>query len=236
MICDDPALVGQPLAPVTEDDCGIAAPVRVTQASGIALDPPARLDCTAARPLAVWLRRGPQASFARRGAHVEAVVVADSYSCRNRNRVATAKRSEHAYGRAIDIAAFRLRDGRTVTVREGWTAADWGTGPAPDPRRRLRPLRHRARAGGRRDARGPPAFRRRQPQARGLLPVGPETKGTARRRSLLRTSPLTSYRSAEPIAGANCAIRLRRAANCWPSPGCRKVFTKASRTVPVLTS
>lgn len=126
MICDDPALVGQPLAPVTEDDCGIAAPVRVTQASGIALDPPARLDCTAARPLAVWLRRGPQASFARRGAHVEAVVVADSYSCRNRNRVATAKRSEHAYGRAIDIAAFRLRDGRTVTVREGWTAADWG--------------------------------------------------------------------------------------------------------------
>lgn len=126
VICDDPALVGEPLAPVRDEDCGIAAPILVTQASGIKLDPPARLDCAAARPLAIWLRRGAQASFVRQGAYVEAVAVADSYSCRNRNRATTGKRSEHAYGRAIDIAAFRLRDGRTVTVREGWVAAAWG--------------------------------------------------------------------------------------------------------------
>lgn len=125
-VCGDPTLRGVALAPIDGDGpCGVGEPVRLSAADGIALDPPATVDCTAARALSVWLRRGPVATFARQGAAVRGIVVVDAYSCRNRNRAASGKLSEHAFGRAIDIAGFELRDGRTVTVRDGWGAEDW---------------------------------------------------------------------------------------------------------------
>src|SRR6476619_2245515 len=42
------------------------------------------------------------------------------YSCRTRNNVHGAKLSEHAFGNAVDVAAFKLLDGRVVTVKTGW--------------------------------------------------------------------------------------------------------------------
>jgi hypothetical protein len=36
------------------------------------------------------------------------------------NGNAYARMSEHAFGNALDIAAFTLADGRTVTVKNGW--------------------------------------------------------------------------------------------------------------------
>jgi hypothetical protein len=43
-----------------------------------------------------------------------------SYSCRGMNGDSTAHISEHAFGNALDIAAFTLADGRKVTVQSGW--------------------------------------------------------------------------------------------------------------------
>jgi hypothetical protein len=43
-----------------------------------------------------------------------------AYSCRGMNDVPGARISEHAFGNALDIAAFTLADGRTVTVKNGW--------------------------------------------------------------------------------------------------------------------
>jgi hypothetical protein len=43
-----------------------------------------------------------------------------AYSCRSMNGQRGAPISEHAFGNALDIAAFTLADGRKVTVREGW--------------------------------------------------------------------------------------------------------------------
>ena len=125
-VCQDPALVGTPLPAVAaEGGCGIAAPVRVTTAAGITLEPPAILACDTARALAEWLRGGARPAFAALGHRLEAVAVADAYSCRNRNRAAEGKRSEHAFGRAIDISGFRLGDGTTVSVGAGWTSPRW---------------------------------------------------------------------------------------------------------------
>lgn len=43
-----------------------------------------------------------------------------SYSCRNINGAATGKLSEHAYANAVDVSAFVLKDGRRVSVLNGW--------------------------------------------------------------------------------------------------------------------
>ena len=43
-----------------------------------------------------------------------------AYSCRGMNGQAGARISEHAFGNALDIAAFVLADGRKITVKGGW--------------------------------------------------------------------------------------------------------------------
>ncbi len=43
-----------------------------------------------------------------------------AYSCRGMNGDPNARISEHAFGNALDIAAFTLADGRKVTVKDGW--------------------------------------------------------------------------------------------------------------------
>jgi hypothetical protein len=43
-----------------------------------------------------------------------------AYSCRGMNGQRGAQISEHAFGNALDIAAFTLADGRRVTVKDGW--------------------------------------------------------------------------------------------------------------------
>ena len=43
-----------------------------------------------------------------------------SYSCRNINGAATGKLSEHAYANAVDVSAFVLKDGRRISVLDGW--------------------------------------------------------------------------------------------------------------------
>ncbi|MFO1143453.1 MAG: extensin family protein [Amaricoccus sp.] len=124
-VCGDPALVGVPLAPVVDDACGIPEPVSLASVHGVALEPPATLDCATAHALAVWLRVGPDASFTALGRELRALTVADAYSCRNRNRAADGKLSEHAFGRAIDVSGFRLGDGTLVSVRDGWGTGFW---------------------------------------------------------------------------------------------------------------
>jgi hypothetical protein len=43
-----------------------------------------------------------------------------AYSCRGMNGQPGARISEHAFGNALDIAAFILGDGRKITVKDGW--------------------------------------------------------------------------------------------------------------------
>jgi hypothetical protein len=46
-----------------------------------------------------------------------------AYSCRGMNDDPNAKASEHAFGNALDIAAFMLADGHTIAVKTGWRGA-----------------------------------------------------------------------------------------------------------------
>jgi hypothetical protein len=107
------------LAPISEGKCGVAAPAAISALDNGAVQMPgeALVNCDVAASLARWMDETVQpAAKAAYGMRVTAIRVADSYSCRSRNRVAGAKLSEHAFGNAIDLGAFRIGGGRWVEV------------------------------------------------------------------------------------------------------------------------
>lgn len=59
------------------------------------------------------------------GSEVAAVEHAGSYNCRRINGRSEGRFSEHATANALDITAFRLSDGRRISVRDDWQ----GSGP-----------------------------------------------------------------------------------------------------------
>ena len=54
------------------------------------------------------------------GSDVVRIETMGTFSCRNVNGGRSGKLSQHAFGNAIDISAFVLRDGRRVSVLNGW--------------------------------------------------------------------------------------------------------------------
>ncbi len=68
-----------------------------------------------------WLADSVQPAAQRWfGARVVEIKQISAYSCRGMNGNSHAHISEHAFGNALDIAAFTLADGRRVTVKDGW--------------------------------------------------------------------------------------------------------------------
>ena len=99
--------------------CMVPFPVVLTGlGSGIGLEPEAVLNCQAALALVDYAQTivAPEA-LKRFDASLATVNHASAYVCRERVGVAETKMSEHAYGNAIDIAAFALAGGRSVEVR-----------------------------------------------------------------------------------------------------------------------
>lgn len=121
-ICGSKKIIGAPLAPVRGKlrGCGIAEPVRVVQVEGIRLSSPAMMDCTTAKALATWVKKGAKPAFKGLGGGLTGLRVAAGYSCRTRNSQPGAKLSEHAKGRAIDISGFYLQNKKIVTLLDGW--------------------------------------------------------------------------------------------------------------------
>ena len=67
-----------------------------------------------------WMARSVQpAARAYFGSRVVEIRQIASYGCRTRNSRGAAM-SEHAFGNALDVAAFRLADGREVNVYRHW--------------------------------------------------------------------------------------------------------------------
>jgi hypothetical protein len=117
-----------PLPPVTTGpDCGYANGITLTrdQPQAIAYSPAAKTSCPMAASLVLWEKQIVNAAATRHlGTTVEAITTFGSYSCRRINNAEAGNFSEHATANAIDIAAFRLADGRTVSVAGHWDADD----------------------------------------------------------------------------------------------------------------
>ena len=117
-----------PLPPVSAGaNCGYDNGVTLTrdQPQAIAYSPAARTSCPMAVSLVLWEKQTVNAaSFRHFGTTVDEIVTYGSYSCRRIGGGQTGNYSEHAQANAIDIAAFRLADGRTVSVAGHWNAND----------------------------------------------------------------------------------------------------------------
>ncbi len=85
------------------------------------LMPPATLACPIVSALDHWVSEGVQPAAMRWfGTPVTEIKQISAYSCRGMVGAGGSGISEHAFGNAIDIAAFTFADGRRVTVQEGW--------------------------------------------------------------------------------------------------------------------
>ena len=113
--------------PGGSNQCGYDNAVRLESggARRIALSPArADLACPVAAGLAVWEREVVQpAAVQQLGSRVVSIDHFGTYSCRRMYGRATGGWSEHARANAIDVAAFRLADGRRVSVVNGWNGA-----------------------------------------------------------------------------------------------------------------
>jgi hypothetical protein len=100
-------------------------PARGRQMSGpvtpATITPPATLACPIVSALEHWVTDGVQPAAIRWfGAPVTEIKQISAYSCRGMVGAGGSGISEHAFGNALDIAAFTLADGRRITVQEGW--------------------------------------------------------------------------------------------------------------------
>ena len=101
------------LGPSRGDVVGAVGPV--------AVKPTATLACPIVSALDRWLAESVQPAAMRWfGMRVVEIKQISAYSCRGMNGNPSAHISEHAFGNALDIAAFTLADGRRISVKDGW--------------------------------------------------------------------------------------------------------------------
>jgi len=95
----------------------------------VAVAPAATLACPLVWALDRFVSDAVQPAATRWfGQRVMGMKQISAYSCRGMNDESDARISEHAFGNALDIAAFTLADGRTITVKDSWrgTPAEQG--------------------------------------------------------------------------------------------------------------
>ncbi|MEP4778306.1 MAG: extensin family protein [Yoonia sp.] len=120
-VCGDPAIQGEAIGRVNgRGRCGIDNAVRVRSVAGVTLQPAATIDCRTASALKRWVTTGAQPAT---GGQAASLRVVSHYACRNRNAASTGRLSEHAFGKAIDIAGIGLKSGREITVLSGWNSS-----------------------------------------------------------------------------------------------------------------
>ncbi len=106
---------------VRNKNCGSPQPVEVRSFGGIAVQPPAIVNCRIAAKLAQWLASDVQ-PLARKELKSDVVAIKNEagYDCRNRYGDPGQKLSEHATANALDIGAFTLADGTIRSVLGNW--------------------------------------------------------------------------------------------------------------------
>jgi hypothetical protein len=85
------------------------------------VQPAATLACPIVSALDKWIADSVQPAAVRWfGMPVVEIKQISAYSCRGMNGNPNAHISEHAFGNALDVAAFTLSDGRRISVKDGW--------------------------------------------------------------------------------------------------------------------
>lgn len=102
--------------------CGYADGVRLDQRPAFSYSPRAEVSCRVAVGLFLWERQVVEPAALRHfGVRVRQVDTFGSYACRPVRGGREGRWSEHARANAIDIAGFRLADGRRISIAADWT-------------------------------------------------------------------------------------------------------------------
>lgn len=111
-----------PLADREEPNgCGWQGATRLSAIGDVRLSSSAPLACPVVVALALWERHGLQpAAQARLGSSIVGIDHLGSYACRDIAGSASGRRSEHARAGALDVAGFRLANGRRISVMHDW--------------------------------------------------------------------------------------------------------------------
>jgi hypothetical protein len=80
--------------------------------------PAAILRCAMASALADWIRTDIAPLAASLGSTVSDLDNFDSFECRGRNRIVGARLSEHGRANALDVRAFKLANGRSISLTD----------------------------------------------------------------------------------------------------------------------
>jgi len=115
------------LPPISDKQCGARSPLELTGvlANGrmVPVSGGVITDCGMASAMPEWISAVDSYLKARDNTQVAEVIVGTSYMCRNVNNASEGSLSFHAFADAIDVAGFKLEDGRTVTVEGDWADA-----------------------------------------------------------------------------------------------------------------
>src|SRR6056297_1175314 len=125
-VCGNPAIKGEVVGSypdttqASSGGCGVSSAVRVRSVGGITLSQGSIMNCQTARTLNDWVKRDMTPTVGNMGGGATGIRVAAHYACRTRNHQPGARLSEHAKGRAVDIAAIQLADGSEISVLDDW--------------------------------------------------------------------------------------------------------------------
>jgi hypothetical protein len=79
------------------------------------------MTCPLAANFTAWAKHAVRPAARKYlGSDVVRIETMGTYSCRKVNGARSNKLSEHAYGNAVDVSAFVLKDGRRISVLNGW--------------------------------------------------------------------------------------------------------------------
>lgn len=114
----------EPRTANTQAECRVQSGVRINRSNLAYAVQPEVASCALAAALYVWEREIVRpAALEHLGEDVVEIVHYGTYSCRRVNNSSNGSWSEHAGANAIDIAGFRLADGRMVSVTH-WNSED----------------------------------------------------------------------------------------------------------------
>jgi len=84
----------------------------------VSVKPAAILRCRMASAIADWIRSDIAPLAQKLGSTISDLDNFDSFECRGRNRVAGALLSEHGRANALDVRAFKLANGRSISLTD----------------------------------------------------------------------------------------------------------------------
>ena len=84
----------------------------------VSVKPAAILRCAMAAELADWIRKDIAPLAVSLGSTISDLDNFDSFECRGRNRIVGARLSEHGRANALDVRAFKLSNGRSISLTD----------------------------------------------------------------------------------------------------------------------